>query len=265
MDKTCHAIKNRHNLSVIVEISAPEKSIGLVFMQHGVSGCKEEPHIIAIRDTFNANNYTVVSIDSSHGLGDSEGNLENFTATTHYHDLEDVISWASNQDFYSEPFVLAGHSMGGFSTLNYTIHYPDKVKAVAPIAVAISGNFLDQAYYNKDPAMHEKWKLEGKIQKQSKIHPERKAFVSWNFIEEFKTHDLLKNANQVRVPVLLIVGEEDPSTPLEHQQKLFEILETDKELNIASKTGHSFYENSGREEMADHLDRWIKKINSLPN
>lgn len=261
MNKVKNVVKNRHGLSVVAEITKPDNPLSLVFLQHGVSGCKDEPHIQTINDTFYNNGYIVVSIDSSHGFGESEGHLESFTATTHYHDLEDVISWSTSQDFYMEPFIVAGHSMGGFSTLHYTINHSSKVKAVAPVSIAISGKFLDHAYSIKDPVLHQKWKDEGKILRRSRIHPERNGLLSWKFMEDFMMYDLLKRAEEIRVPVLLVVGENDPSTPVAHQQELFDILKTDKELNIVKNAGHSFLEKTEREEMGEYLDRWIKRIN----
>lgn len=260
MNKTEHAVKNRLGLSIIIEITKPKNPAGLVFLQHGVSGCKEEPHIQTIRDQFLNNDYIVVSIDSTNGFGASDGNLENFTATTHYHDLEDIVLWCGDQDFYREPFILTGHSMGGFSVLKYTIDHPEKVKAVAPISIAVSGDLLDQAYEKKDPELHAQWQREGRILRQSRAHPDRTGYLSFNFIEDFKKYNLLESAHKIQVPVLLMVGENDPSTPPGDQQSLFDILKSDKELSIVKNAGHSFIAASERKELARYLDHWIKRI-----
>ena len=255
MEKLKHQIKNRHNLSIAVEIYSPENPKGLVFIQHGVTGYKEELQIQKMRDVFYANHYHSVVFDSTHSLGESEGSLMNFTATTHLHDMEDVIAWSKAQSFYKEPFITSGHSMGGFSALYYTWKHPEKVMAVAPISTTVSGRYLDESYLKNKNASHVKWKEEGKI---LKTNNNKTDFLSWNFIEDFSNYNFLDSANEITVPVILIVGDKDSSAPPEHQQELFDILNCPKELHIIENAAHSFLLESERNEMGQYLDQWIK-------
>ncbi len=61
------------------------------------------------------------------------------------------------------------------------------------------------------------------------------------------------------MPVLLIVGEYDESTPPEHQKILFDALLGPKEMHIIKDAPHTFREPKHLEEIRQLFDKWIKK------
>ncbi|OGG87621.1 hypothetical protein A3B87_00700 [Candidatus Kuenenbacteria bacterium RIFCSPHIGHO2_02_FULL_39_13] len=64
----------------------------------------------------------------------------------------------------------------------------------------------------------------------------------------------------IKIPVLLIVGRNDESTPLEHQRILFDALKTDnKELHLIKGAPHAFSDKVHLDEIYDIFDKWIKK------
>ena len=92
---------------------------------HGLGGNKTQGHIRAMTEAFLESGYTVVTWDAVHTFGVSEGsNYEDATITNYYSDLEDVIAWAVPQSWYSEPFTLCGHSLGGISVALFAEKYP---------------------------------------------------------------------------------------------------------------------------------------------
>jgi pimeloyl-ACP methyl ester carboxylesterase len=72
---------------------------------------------------------------------------------------------------------------------------------------------------------------------------------------------LLDNASKLIMPVLLIVGELDESTPPKHQQILFDVLPGKKELHIIKNCPHTFRDQEHLDEVYNILRSWIKKIN----
>src|SRR3989344_9092482 len=113
MKETKLFIKNRDNKKIAVIIDRPENPKGLVFIMHGLGGFKEQKHILAFREAFRENDFTIVRFDVRNSIGESEGSCEYADITSYYQDLEDVIIWSENQVWYREPFYLAGHSLGG--------------------------------------------------------------------------------------------------------------------------------------------------------
>ena len=75
-------IKNRKGQNVVVTVEEHENQRELVFVMHGYSGAKEQPHIQTIADAFKEKEYTVVRFDTTNSVGESDGRLEDATAST---------------------------------------------------------------------------------------------------------------------------------------------------------------------------------------
>jgi len=251
-------IKNRHGLKIVTLLEKADQPKGLAIVLHGLGGFKEQDHIEVFAQAFKDANYTVLRYDATHAFGESEGDYEEVTTTGDYEDLEDVISWAKEQDWYSEPFILAGHSQGGLSIILYAQKYPEKVKALAPISTMISGNLSVQAY--NDPEYQAKWQKQGYIENPSYSRPGVMKKLNWSYMEDAMKYDILPQADKLSMPVLLIVGEKDRGTPPEHQELLFDKLSGEKELHIIKGSGHCFRKKEHLDEVKQIFDNWIKTI-----
>jgi pimeloyl-ACP methyl ester carboxylesterase len=60
------------------------------------------------------------------------------------------------------------------------------------------------------------------------------------------------------MPVLLIVGENDTSTPPPHQKILYKKLPGKKELHIIEGASHTFRDETQLNEIKEILNNWIK-------
>ena len=247
-------ITNRDNneISVVVE-NEDSGSSKLAFVMHGLSGNKEEPHLRGMVDVLVKNDYTVVTWDAVHTFGESKGGAyEDATITNYLADLEDVISWASSSDWYVEPFVLIGHSLGGISTALYAEKYPEKVKALAPLSTVVNGELRMESKAN----IVDEWRRTG-------YHTEKRSngdtkTLKWSHMEDNMQYDITKDASKLTMPVLLVVGSRDTSTKPEHQKVFYESLKTDKELHIVEGAEHTFYRPHEREELNQILEHWLK-------
>jgi len=250
-------IKNRKNQNMAVIIENVPNPKGLVFIMHGLGGFKEQNHIQAFAQSFQENNYTVVRFDTTNTFGESDGKYENATTTNYYEDLEDVIKWAKNQDWYQEPFILAGHSLGGICTALYAENYPSKIKALAPISTVVSGKLSFDAHTKEEM---ENWEKTGWKIKESKSIPGVIKKLPWSQMVDRMKYDLLKKADKLTMPVLLIVGENDHSCPPKHHKILFEALPGKKELHVIKGAVHTFRKEEHLEEIKEIFDKWIKLV-----
>lgn len=248
-------IKNRagKKIAVLLELSPTQK--GLAFVMHGQGGFKEQPHIETFSAAFRNNGFTVVRFDARDTIGESEGNMEDATITGYYEDLEDVISWAKTQEWYEEPFVLAGHSLGGICAALYAEHHPNEVKALAPISTVVSGALSYQTY---NPEVLKEWKRTGFLIEESKSKPGKFKRLKWTNMEDRLKYDLLEKVQNLTMPVLMIVGEKDMGTPLEHQKILYDRLSGKKEIHVLPGAEHTFREKKHLDEIKDIFDHWIK-------
>lgn len=251
-------IKNRkgQNISIIIEASKNQK--GLAFVMHGLGGFKEQEHIVNLANAFKEKGFTVVRFDTTNTFGESDGVYENATTTNYYEDLEDVISWASNQPWYEEPFVLVGHSLGGISCALYAENYPEKVKALAPISTVVSGKLsLETPKYE---GKIEEWKRTGWIEYRSETDANRIKRIKWSHMEDRLKYDLMEKVGRLTMPVLMIVGGQDINTPVKHQKILYSALPGDKELHIIKNAPHTFRDKEHLAEIKGIFLKWIDKI-----
>jgi len=252
-------IKNRDGTGIVVLIDIAENPKGLAFVMHGNGGTKEQKHIAAFASAFSESNYTVVRFDARNSLGESGGKYENATATSHFEDLEDVISWAKSQAFYAEPFCLAGHSIGAMSAGLYAENYPEEIKSLILVSAIVSGKIYIDSFPKEE--LEEYRKTGWKISESKTAKPGTIKKLNWNNYEsDMVKQDLLPNAANLKMPVLLIVGDKDDKTIPEQQKMLLEKLSGKKELHIIKDGPHTFIDKKQIEEIKAIMKKWIGKI-----
>ena len=214
-------IKNRKGQKLAVVVEKPEGSPrGLAFVMHGLGGFKEQMHIRAMAEAFFENGYITVTFDAANTIGESEGDYKDATVTKYYEDLEDVIIWSMKQAWFISPFILTGHSIGGLSTGIYTQCYASQVKAWAPVSAVVSGNLTIEADKKNHPEEFKKWEKTGIKETPSRSKPGVIKQLNWHqYKEDQLKFDLLKSVEKLKMPVLIVVGQLDQGTPVEHPGK----------------------------------------------
>lgn len=252
-------IKNRKGQQIAVITDVIPSAKGLAFVMHGLGGFKEQPHIQTIAAAFKESGYSVVRFDTTNTLGESDGNYEDATTTNYYEDLEDVITWAARQRWYQEPFVLAGHSLGSICVALFAENYLEKVKALAPVSMVVSGKLTVEAMKHHKPDELKKWQTTGWLEEVSNSKPGVVKRLKWSHMEDRLKYNLMPKVDSLTMPVLLIVGEEDVSTPPEHQKILFEALPGEKEFHIINGAPHTWREEKHLVELKQIITNWIRK------
>ena len=65
------------------------------------------------------------------------------------------------------------------------------------------------------------------------------------------------------MPVLLIVGEKDKSTPKEDHEKLYKLLPGKKELNIIKDAEHTFRKEQEFSQIRKIFKAWIGRVEAI--
>lgn len=208
-------IKNRKDQKIVVLLERSANQKGLAFVMHGLGGFKEQEHIEIFANAFKKKSYTVIRFDTTNTIGESDGNIIDATLTNYYEDLEDVIDWASKQNFYQQPFVLCGHSLGAISSALYAEKYPEKIRALAPISAVISGKLTEETPNFME--IGKEWEEKGIREWESKSQPGLVKKLKWSHVEDRRKYDLLPAVKKLKMPVLLIVGDLDDTTPINQQ------------------------------------------------
>lgn len=247
-------IKNRKNQNIAVIIEKADNPKGLAFVMHGLGDSKDSDHSKSFARCFLDNNYSVVRFDTTNTFGESDGAFEDANITNYYEDLEDVINWSKKQAFYIEPFVLCGHSLGAICSGFYAENHPREIKALAPFSSVVNATLSRQTYSPEDL---ENWEKTGWLVED---WGEGDVRLKWSYMKEKEKFDLLLEVDKLTMPVLMLVGELDTSTPPNHQQILFDKLPGKKELHVIKGAPHTFREEKHLQEIYQIMDIWIKAI-----
>lgn len=253
-------IQNRKRQNIITLVEKAKDPKGLAFVMHGLGGFKEQVHLKAITEVLKECSYTVVRFDTTNTLGESDGSYEDATTSNYYEDLEDVIGWTAKQLWYQEPFVLVGHSLGGISVGLFAERYPEKVKGLAPISTVVSGRLSIEAQKHYEPKKFKEWERTGWGEEDSRSKPGVIKRLRWSHVADRLKYDLIPEVEKLTMPVLLIVGENDMSTPPEHQKLLYDALIGPKEYHIIRGAEHTFREPAHLEELKKLFRKWVQKL-----
>lgn len=249
-------IKNRKGQKMAVVVDKTSNQKGLVFVMHGLSGYKEQPELQAFAEAFKKCEYTTILFDTTNSFGESDGLFENATTTGYYEDLEDVITWAKKQKWYEEPFCLGGCSTGGMCIIRYALKYPKEVKAIVPVSTLVTGKLHAEVAFTKDETR--KWKESGKLEWKS--HSGKDKRLLWSYMQDLLKQDILKDAHKIKVPVLIIIGEKDSGTPVEHQKLLYEKITSKKDFHIIKDAPHTFRVQNHLDEFKKIIINWVKNL-----
>ena len=253
-----HFIKNRNGQKLAVVVNVNPDQNGLAFVMHGCHGYKEQPQMQMMADVFYENGYTTVNFDTRHTFGESDGDPAKVTVGSSYQDLEDIITWAKNQEWYQEPFCLIGHSLGAMCCALYAEKYPGKIKALAPLSSVISGKLSIESPFFK--RILPEWKRLGYRHKISNSKPGCEVKLPYSFVEDKMNYDLLLKANRLTMPVFIAYGENEEGMTLEHQQMLVDAIPGPVEYHQIKKTIHTFREPEALAELKELLDKWVKSL-----
>lgn len=230
----------------------------LAFIQHGLASNQQHQAVLAAKKAFLAEDYVVVTFDSRHSLGKSSRDVENARISTFAEDLSNVINWAAKQDFYSEPFALAGHSLGGASAWSYTIRNPQKVNILIGIAPVVSGDLWERSCFNNMPAFCKKWKSDGAYAYQTPDGKD-KALISYQTLDNAKSFNAQEDAESLKALSLLIAADHDNVIPPQDVRKLYDRLPSPKYMAVISDSSHNFVSEKNQNDLSEAIRSFLKK------
>ena len=254
------SLKNRKGQTIVGDLEKPAGDIrGTCIVQHGWGGNRNRETVQAIKQGFLDSGFQTFNFDTTNSFGESDGDFEKSTLGLHWEDLEDVVKWAQQQEWFKEPLALTGHSKGGYAVARYAEEYPDEVAYLAPIAPVVSGKLSFEAYEKFQPDFLKEWKEKGVIEKEGKQGNVRREH--WFQMEERLDHDLLPKAGNLTMPTLIVVGSEDHSCPLEHMEILkSKMPQGEVEIAVIEGAPHSYYKESEQMACTDAIKTWLSRV-----
>ncbi len=246
-------IQNAQNESIYLELARDESTGNkkVAIIQHGLASNMEHPAVQTAKKAFLDKGYLVITFDSRYSLGKSGRNVADVRLSTFKNDLETVINWIKTQKFYDGSVTLAGHSLGGASILQYAAENPALVRDVIAITPVVSGNRWEKSCMDNMPDFCKDWKKNG-------IYHYQTAIIPYAVVEESKTYDALKLAENIKAKVLLITTSDDNIIAPRDVKDLYRTLGSNKALSVVSGGGHNFTTERSRTELYDSIIQFIE-------
>ncbi len=226
-------IKNRDGLKISIRLNVEKSRNKLAFLEHGLGARKDYPHMLVLEDFFATNGYNVVNFDACNSNNASDKSEEGITFTGHFHDLEDVISWAKTQYFYKEPFALAGQSLGAQAVVLYAGTYPKKVDLLLPIAFCWIDGFNESKNNSRRRTIEET----GCYEQVSKSTG-KSFLIKQNYLDDLEKYDLSSYISEIKARTFIFIGMLDKESHLENSEKLYYLLNCEKELCFLPNVPH---------------------------
>lgn len=225
-------ITNRKGLKMSIRLNIDKGNTKLAFLEHGLSSRKEYPHMQVLEEVFAEFGYNVINIDATNSLNESESSDEGITTTGHYEDLVDVIEWAKSQPFYTEPFALAGQSLGAISVVRYSGQYPNKVNLLIPCAFPYY-NYVEEELNEFAKEVIKNGYCDKVSKSTGKVLRLKSAYV-----EDMKQLDISSQIKMITANTHVIVGSKDNEEHLKNSRILYQMLNCKKEFHLMEGVPH---------------------------
>jgi len=234
-----------------IELSIKQAGTGSdMVLIHGIFASKEIMN--PLYDHFSKTHHVLSYDVRGHGKSDKP---ESFDLDDYADDLNGII----NELNLDRPIVI-GISMGSYVALRTAEKYPDALSRIvllgsrgqgeislmqkaaeenegdSDIDLKEMGRMISRRVYAPDTTMEQVAEFyKGNRSEVELTEEERK-----NIYASLAHYDMVSDADRVRIPVLLLVGEYDGINPPEESIRLHEILPT-SELEIVEGAGHIAY------------------------
>ena len=233
-------IKNAQNEDIYVRIDGLENISfrKLAIIQHGLASHMNHIAVQKAKQAFLDNHYVVITFDSRYSLGKGNNDVEKVQLKTFTEDLETVANWAKKQPFYSEPFALAGHSLGGASVIEFASKYPKSVKTLIPITPVISGKRWEQSCMENMTDFCRLWKRNGTYQ-YTDAQNHKTATIPFSVFTSCQHYNAYALAPKISSATLLIGAENDIVVDPNDIRKLSHTI-LNSRFSIINSAGHNF-------------------------
>jgi pimeloyl-ACP methyl ester carboxylesterase len=242
----------------------------LIFL-HGFKGFKDWGHYPLMAEELAEKGFAVFKLNfSKNGVIPPDlfsfNDLDAFGRNTISQELADVerlLDWIRNNDLSNrliwDKLTLMGHSRGGataviFASMNNCIRYLITIAAVADLKRMLN------------PAKLEEWKDKGVIYVlNSRTNQQMPLYINLrnDFYENINNYDVLKAADKIKIPTLVLHGDSDEAVPLGDAYKFNQAIRS-SQLVIMSGANHTFNGYHPFNEI--HLPNKVKELlNNIVN
>lgn len=218
-----------------------ENKSRILLIGHGVTGTKDRPWAEGLANAVAASGTPALRFSFA-GNGESEGRFVDCTISKEVEDLGAVLDAVAAAGY--EEIIYAGHSMGGAVGVLRASSDSRINRLISLAGMVHTKRFTEVEFGEETPDSGFMWEDED--------CPLSSAYVS-----DLTTIDsVIGKAADIRVPWLLVHGDEDDVVPIEESREIFAQANEPKKLVELPGVNHVFAD-AGLQPMIDAVKSWI--------
>ena len=249
MQEKIHFSNSKGNkIQGILSNPTSETNAPVIILCHGFTTSKDNSTNTQLEKIFNNHKIATFRFDFF-GHGESEGNFEDITISEAVDDILNAINYLKSKGFSN--LGLVGSSFGGMSSIMAASKTDELFVLVLKSPVS--------DYYEVDTKRRTKeeiedWKTKGYVIHRNSKGEEKR--LKYSFFDDFKNNNAYEAAKKIKIPTLIIHGDEDKTVPVEQSKKTSSIIENCK-LEIITGADHKYSKPEEFEKMLSLISKFI--------
>lgn len=250
MEKVYFKNSKGNNFCGILSNPTLGKEKPIIILCHGFSSSKDSRTYKKLEEMLNNHQISTFRFDFF-GHGESEGKFEDITISEAVDDILNAISFLKKQGY--SKIGLIGSSFGGISS----IMAASKTKDLFVLALKSPvSNYKEIEMATKTEKQLKEWRGKGYTYYIS--GDGRKLKLNYTFFEDFESNNGYEAARKIKIPTLIVHGDEDESVPIEQSRKTANLIQ-DCKLEIIEGADHRYSNSEDFEKMLSLISSFVIK------
>ncbi len=186
-------------------------------MCHGFSTSKDSRTYVRLEEILNDKEISTFRFDF-YAHGESEGKFEEITTSEAVDDVQNAIEFLKKSGY--EKIGLMGSSFGGLASILIASRSDDLFLLALKSPVS---DYISMAHTRRSEEEINDWKNKGYIELNSNIEERRR--LNYSFYEDADQMDAYEAARKIKIPALIVHGDEDETVPVEQSIKTARLIE----------------------------------------
>jgi len=237
-----------NKLCGILSKPTSQKEKPIIILCHGFSTSKEGRTYVRLEKILNDSGISTFRFDFF-GHGESEGIFEEITTSEAVDDIQNAIRFLKESDY--KKIGLVGSSFGGMASIIEAGKTNDLYVLALKSPVS---DYLGLIHSREDEQEIKKWKEKGVIEVAG-VDGETRT-LKYSFYEEAQKVKAYEPAQKIKIPALIVHGNDDETVPIEQSRKTASLIENCR-LEIIEGADHTYSKPEHFEKMLDLISGFI--------
>ncbi|MFH1209254.1 MAG: alpha/beta fold hydrolase [archaeon] len=247
--------KNSKDIKLSARLSNPSenKENLIVILCHSLGLSKDSRVTIDLYEKLKEIKISTFRFDF-YGHGESDGKFEDITLSEAIDDILKAVEYLKSLGY--KKIGLFGMSFGGYASLITASLSKDIIRLglMSPVSNYLGNIILDRSNENI-----KNWDQIGFIYYTSTL--KGKLRLNYGFYQDSKKYDGWESARNIKIPVLVVHGDNDKTVPIEQSRRLCSLL-SNRRFKIIKGADHKFSNEEKYKEAIDLFVKWFKELES---